>query len=185
MPRRARSSEWIFRALKTSSRRRFADLLNEHGPFIYATPTGRAEQAKADRFHATRDEQRAIWQQNTRFKEVVDDEEQLFSDKTRTTIADVNQEDDETEDSRHPERTLVIAETTNKNLLAMVGKVATGSTVGEGLARSSAEHDRRGKRILGSQGARVERACGDQQGRARLVCRSHGVGEEDGVSARR
>jgi len=136
------------------------DLLAEHGPFIYSTPTGRAEQAKADRFHATQEEQKEIWRQNARFGQAVKSEKSLFSEHARKVVTDVNEQhvrlenppdsieeihsynvvaddyvhDDDIEVSRHPERALVIAETTNKNLLAMVGKAATGSTVGEGLA---------------------------------------------------
>ena len=117
------------------------DLLAEHGPFIYSTHAGRAQQAMADRYKAPQQEQEAKRQAAEAFAGIVRDDEDLFTGLVKDVVTEVNREIGE---GRHPERQLVLADTTNQNLLSVIGKAAAftgcaaaGAVIGEAVTAAS------------------------------------------------
>ena len=98
------------------------DLLVLHGPFMLSSAEGRALQAMADRFRATREEQERQREAVQAFKAAIQDSaDKLVTDAVKQVIAETS---DELGKGRYPERAVVTAETTNRNLLSTVGKAA-------------------------------------------------------------
>ena len=97
------------------------DLLDLHGPFMLSTAEGRALQAMADRYQATREQQE--WQKEAvqAFKEAIEDSRGLVTDAAKQVIAEAS---DELGRGHYPERAAITAETTNRNFLSTAGKVA-------------------------------------------------------------
>lgn len=128
------------------------DLLNLHGPFMLSTEEGRALQAMADRYQATREEQERQKAAVQAFKKAIEDSTDLATDAVKQVIAEAS---DEFGKGRYPERTAIISETTNRNFLSTAGKaaayvgnhaaggiiggVAVGTALGSGLVGASIE----------------------------------------------
>lgn len=88
------------------------DLLDLHGPFVLSTAEGRALQAMADRYQATRGQQERQKEEVRALKEAVEESTGLLTDAVKEVIAEVS---DELGKGRHPERAAIMAETTNQN----------------------------------------------------------------------
>ena len=128
------------------------DLLDLHGPFMLSTEEGRALQAMADRYQATREQHERQKAAVQAFKEAIEDSRGLVTDAVKQVIAETS---DELGHGRYPERAAITAETTNRNFLSTAGKaaayvgnhaaggiiggVAVGTAVGSGLVGVSIE----------------------------------------------
>ena len=98
-----------------------ADLLAEHAPFVLGSSTGRDQQARYERFHATKADLDAKEEEGRALNAIVQANDDLYAEPAKQLIAEVSAGD---EKGDHPERDAASAETIYQNLLAVTGKAA-------------------------------------------------------------
>jgi hypothetical protein len=92
-----------------------------HGSVVMGTERGRLHIARSRDFHKTGSEVAAYKAQAIRFAESVRTSKNLLDEEAKELIVVVN---NEIAEGRHPERSTVLAQTTNANLLSAIGKYA-------------------------------------------------------------
>ena len=97
------------------------DLLTEHAPFVLGSSIGRSQQARYERFQATKAELEAKEVEGQALNAIVQADDDLYTEPAKQLIAEVSAK---SEQGDHPERDTVTAETTYQNLLSITGKAA-------------------------------------------------------------